>query len=205
MICKFACTKPTFKNGNIKSIKKTNIAYVMPHIIKVNNIDYLMFDKCDDIFVNGYDKKIKYKDFMNTSKRVIKDMPNNQALFKELEDYTKNYHEIERQKHNVEVEVRKLEHKNEELRNENRKLHNFLNVMLQTLKKFFNKLLHIGTEKDKNDVVKEITAYHSLDYYNDRDLYDIADCTPRGEEINDYIYEQNYGYDNDYDDIDIDI
>ena len=125
--------------------------------------------------------------------------------FKELEDYTKNYREMEREKHNVEVEVRKLEHKNDELRDENRKLHNFLNVMLQTLKKFFNKLLHIGTEKDKDDVVKEITAYHSLDYYNDRDLHDIADGTPREEEINDYIYEQNYSYDKDYDDKDIDI
>ena len=111
---------------------------------------------------------------------------------------------MEREKHNVEVEVRKLEHKNEELRNENRKLHNFLNIMLQTLKKFFNKLLHIGTENDK-DVVKEITAYHSLDYYNDRDLHDIADGTPREDEINDYIYEQNYSYDKDYDDKDIDI
>lgn len=46
------------------------------------------------------------KDFMNTSKRVIKDMPSNQALFKELEDYTKNYREMELKKHNVEVEVR---------------------------------------------------------------------------------------------------
>lgn len=145
------------------------------------------------------------QDFMNTSKRVIKDMPSNQALFKGLEDYTQNYREIERQKHNVEVEVRKLEIKNEELQKENRKLHNFLNVMLQTLKKFFNKLLHIGTEKDKDDVVKEITAYHSLDYYNDRDLHDIADGTPREEEINDYIYEQNYGTDKDYEDYDIDI
>ena len=63
MICKLACAKPTFTNGNIKSIKETNIAYVMPHIIKVNNIDYLMFDECDDIFVNGYDEKIKFKDF----------------------------------------------------------------------------------------------------------------------------------------------
>ncbi len=63
MICKFACAKPTFTNGNIKSIKGTNIAYVKPHIIKVNNIDYLMFDECDDIFINGYDKKIKFKDF----------------------------------------------------------------------------------------------------------------------------------------------
>lgn len=155
--------------------------------------------------ITGKETYDTLKDFMNTSKRVIKDMPNNQALFKELEDYTKNYREMEREKHNVEVEVRKLEHKNEELRNENRKLHNFLNIMLQTLKKFFNKLLHIGTEKDKDDVVKEITAYHSLDYYNDRDLHDIADGTPREDEINDYIYEQNYSYDKDYDDKDIDI
>ena len=38
IICKFACVKPTFINWNIKSIKETSIAYVMPHIIKVNNI-----------------------------------------------------------------------------------------------------------------------------------------------------------------------
>ena len=63
MICRFAYVDYTITNGNIKSIKETNIAYVMPHIIKVNNIDYLMFDKCDDIFVNGYDEKIKFKDF----------------------------------------------------------------------------------------------------------------------------------------------
>lgn len=31
MICKFACVKPTITNGNIKSIKGTNIAYVKPH------------------------------------------------------------------------------------------------------------------------------------------------------------------------------
>ena len=43
-----------------------------------------------------------------------------------------------------------------------------------------------------------------LDYYNDRDLHDIADVTPR-EEINNYIYEQNYIYDKDYDDRDFDI
>ena len=63
MICKFACVKFTITNGNIKNIKGTNIAYVKPHIIKINNIDYLMFDECDDIFVNGYDEKIKFKDF----------------------------------------------------------------------------------------------------------------------------------------------
>ena len=63
MICKFACVKPTITNGNVKNIKETNIAYVKPHIIKINNIDYLMFDEYDDIFINGYDEKIKFKDF----------------------------------------------------------------------------------------------------------------------------------------------
>lgn len=93
----------------------------------------------------------------------------------------------------------------EELQTENRRLHNFLNVMLQTIKQFFRKLLHIGSEKDKDNVVKDITAYHKLDYYKDPDLHDIADETSREDEINDYIYEQNYGIDKDYDDRKIDI
>ena len=55
------------------------------------------------------------------------------------------------------------------------------------------------------NVVEEITSYHGLGYYNDRDLHDIIDDTPREEEINNYIYEQNYGLDKNYDDRDIDI
>ena len=63
----------------------------------------------------------------------------------------------------------------------------------------------LEVKKDKDNVVEEITSYHRLGYYNDRDLQDIADDTPREEEINNYIYEQNYVYDKDYDDRDIDI
>lgn len=145
------------------------------------------------------------KEFMNTSKMVIRDMPKNQALFEELQEYTNQYREMEQDKRHLQVEIRKLEDKNEELQKENRKLHNFLNVMLQAIKKFFNKLLHIGTEKAKDNVIEEITAYHQLNYYKDSDLHDIADGTSREEEINDYIYEQNYGTDRDYEDYDIDI
>lgn len=38
--------------------------YVKPHIMTINEIDYLMFDECDDIYINGYDKKIKFKDLL---------------------------------------------------------------------------------------------------------------------------------------------
>ena len=41
MICRFAYVDYEFINGNIKSIKNTNIAYVKPHVLKIKNNDYL--------------------------------------------------------------------------------------------------------------------------------------------------------------------
>ncbi len=132
------------------------------------------------------------QDFMNTSKRVIQDIPKNQALFKELTDYTKSYKDLENEKRNIQVEVRKLEYKNIELQQENKKLKNLLKIIVQSLKQFFRKLLKLGTEKDKDKVVEEITSYHELDLYNNRDLHDIADNTTREKEINDYLYTKEY-------------
>ena len=63
MVCRFAYVDYIIINGSIKSIKNTNIAYVKPHIVRIENIDFLIFDNCDDIFINGYKKKIKFKDF----------------------------------------------------------------------------------------------------------------------------------------------
>ena len=62
MICRFASVKYELISGSIISLKNTNIAYVKPHILKVNSNDYLLFDECDDIFINGYQKKIKFID-----------------------------------------------------------------------------------------------------------------------------------------------
>lgn len=65
MICRFACVKYEFIPGNIKSIKNTNIAYVKPHILKVKGIDYLILEECEEVFINGYNDKIKLKDLEN--------------------------------------------------------------------------------------------------------------------------------------------
>lgn len=62
MICRFACVKHELINGSVISLKNTNIAYVRPHILKVDGNDYLLFDECEDIFINGYAKRIKFKD-----------------------------------------------------------------------------------------------------------------------------------------------
>lgn len=62
MVCRFTNTKPIYQKGSIKSIKKTNIAYVRPHVITIKNNKYLMFEETDYVFVNGYEKKIMFKD-----------------------------------------------------------------------------------------------------------------------------------------------
>ena len=139
--------------------------------------------------------------FMNTSKRVIKDIPRNQALFKELTDYTKSYKDLENEKRNIQVKVKKLEYQNEKLQEENSRLHNLIHNILQTLKHFFHKLLKIETEKDKDGIVSKIKEYHSQDLYDNFNLHDIANNTSKEQEINDYLYFKDY----DYDDRDIDI
>ena len=136
---------------------------------------------------------------MNTSKKVIKDIPRNQALFKELTDYTKSYKDLENEKRNIQVEVKKLEYQNEKLQAENNRLHNLIHNILQTLKQFFHRLLKIGTEKDKDDVVLGIKEYYTQNLYDNFDLHDIANNTSKEQEINDYLYSK------DYDDRDIDI
>ena len=137
--------------------------------------------------------------FMNTSKKVIKDIPRNQALFKELTDYTKSYKDLENEKRNIQVEVKKLEYQNEKLQAENNRLHNLIYNILQTLKQFFHRLLKIGTEKDKDDVVLGIKEYYTQNLYDNFDLHDIVNDTSKEQEINDYLYSK------DYDDKDIDI
>lgn len=53
IICRFACVKYEFIPGNIKSIKNTNIAYVKPHISKVKDNDYLIFEDSENVFINA--------------------------------------------------------------------------------------------------------------------------------------------------------
>lgn len=62
MICRFACVKPTIKNGSIINVKGSNIAYISPHIITIKKNNYLIFNGSDIVFVNDYSNRIKLKD-----------------------------------------------------------------------------------------------------------------------------------------------
>lgn len=65
IICRFACVKYEFIPGNIKFIRNTNIAYVKPHILEVKGNDYLILEECEEVFINGYNEKIRLKDLEN--------------------------------------------------------------------------------------------------------------------------------------------
>lgn len=71
IICQFACVKYEFIPGNIKSIKNTNIAYIKTHILKVKGNDYLILEESEDLFINGYNKKIRKKMIILNYKLVI--------------------------------------------------------------------------------------------------------------------------------------
>lgn len=61
MICKFAYVEYSFTNGCIISLKNTNIAYVKPHILKVKDNDYLIFEDSEIVFINGIITKLSLR------------------------------------------------------------------------------------------------------------------------------------------------
>ena len=62
MICKSAYVEYSFIHGYIINLKNTNIAQVKPNILKVKVNDYLIFEDSENVFINGYNNKIKFKD-----------------------------------------------------------------------------------------------------------------------------------------------
>ena len=68
-ICEFAKVSPTFVNGSIRKLEKTNLTYIEPHQVIIKNITFLAFNYSNDIYITNLTKKIKLS---------------------ELEDYLKN-------------------------------------------------------------------------------------------------------------------
>ena len=58
-ICDFAKVKPTIVNGSIRKIDKTNLTYIEPHRIIINNTTFLAFNYSNEIFIENLSNKIK--------------------------------------------------------------------------------------------------------------------------------------------------
>ena len=69
-ICDFCNTTPTFINGSIRKIDKSNLAYVEPHKVIINNIMFLVFNYSNDVYIKNFGNKIKINELENYLKRT---------------------------------------------------------------------------------------------------------------------------------------
>lgn len=67
----FLNIKERIKKGNIISISNTNLAYIEPHKLTINDITYLFFNECENVYINNLEKYIKLnelEDYIRTHK-----------------------------------------------------------------------------------------------------------------------------------------
>ena len=69
-ICDFAKVKPTIINGSIRRIDKTNLTYIEPHRIIINNTTFLAFNYSNEIFIENLSNKIKLFELENYLKSI---------------------------------------------------------------------------------------------------------------------------------------
>ena len=58
-ICEFAKVTPTFINGSIRKLEKTNLTYIEPHKVIIKSITFLVFNYSNDVYISNLSKKIK--------------------------------------------------------------------------------------------------------------------------------------------------
>lgn len=69
-ICEFANVTPTFINGSIRKLDKTNLSYIEPHRVLIKNITLLVFNYSNDVYISNLAKKIKLTELENYLKNI---------------------------------------------------------------------------------------------------------------------------------------
>lgn len=69
-ICEFSKVTPTFINGSIRKIEKTNISYIEPHRVIVKDTTFLVFNYSNDVYISNLVKKIKLSELEEYLKNI---------------------------------------------------------------------------------------------------------------------------------------
>ena len=69
-ICDFCNVKPTFINGSIRKIEKTNINYIEPNKIIIKSTTFLAFNHTKDVYVENLQKRINISDLQEYIKSL---------------------------------------------------------------------------------------------------------------------------------------
>ena len=69
-ICDFSKVTPTFVNGSIRKIEKTNLSYIEPHRVIIKNTTFLVFNYSNDVYISNLSKKIKLSELEKYLKSI---------------------------------------------------------------------------------------------------------------------------------------
>ena len=69
-VCDFCNTTPTFINGNIRNIDRTNLSYIEPHRIIIKGITFLAFNYSKTLYINNLSNKLEIKDLETFIKQL---------------------------------------------------------------------------------------------------------------------------------------
>lgn len=70
IICDFCNTTPTFINGSIRKVEKTNINYIEPNKIIIKGTTFLAFNHGRDVYVENLQKHINISDLQEFIKNL---------------------------------------------------------------------------------------------------------------------------------------
>ena len=69
-ICEFSKVTPTFINGSIRKIDKTNISYIEPHRVIIKNNTFLVFNYSNDVYISNLANKIRLSELEEYLKKI---------------------------------------------------------------------------------------------------------------------------------------
>lgn len=69
-ICDFCNVKPTFINGSIRKIEKTNINYIEPNKIIIKSTTFLAFNHKKIVYVENLEKRINISELQEYIKSL---------------------------------------------------------------------------------------------------------------------------------------
>ena len=75
---------------------------------------------------------------------------------------------------------------------ENNKLRNYIEAILEAIKKFFRKILQFGNEYAKDETTIEVKDYYDNNDFDSKDVYDISKGTTKENELFDYAGVPSY-------------
>ena len=68
--CRLNNTKPIFTNGSLLKLEPTNIGYIEPHRVIINNKTYLLFNGHEFAYYRDLNTKIKLSDLKDFIKKL---------------------------------------------------------------------------------------------------------------------------------------